>query len=79
MHAIKKVKKGTYVEIKNSFRTCLIFMIAFMVYEKRAYIDVRYGQTKLCESPKMITVLQSIGGRSFQMIEVDCIVGKGGL
>ena len=30
-------------KFKMIFRTCLIFMIAFMVYEKRAYIDVCYG------------------------------------
>ena len=33
MHAIKKVKKGTYVEIQNDFQNMFIFMIAFAVYE----------------------------------------------
>ena len=33
MHAIKKVKKGTYIEIKNNFQNMFRFMIAFMVYE----------------------------------------------
>ena len=33
MHAIKKVKKGTYVDIQNDFQNMFNFMRAFMVYE----------------------------------------------
>ena len=33
MHAIKKFKKGTYVEIPNDFQNMFKFFIAFMVYE----------------------------------------------
>ena len=33
------------LKFKNISRTCFIFIIAFTVYEQRAYIDVRYGGT----------------------------------
>ena len=45
MHAIKKVLKKHMLKFKTISRTCKIFMIAFTVYEQRAYIDVRYGGT----------------------------------
>ena len=41
----KQFKKELMLKLKTIFRTCLIFMIAFMVYDKRAYIDVQYGST----------------------------------
>ena len=41
----KKFKKELMLKFKMIFRTCLNFMIAFIVYEYRAYIDVRYGDT----------------------------------
>ena len=41
----EKVKKELMLKFKMIFRTCLNFVIAFMVYEKRTYIDVRYEDT----------------------------------
>ena len=40
-----KLKKEIQTKFKMISRTCLIFMIEFMVYDIRAYIDVRYGDT----------------------------------
>ena len=33
------------LKFKMISRTCFVFMIFFMVYELRAYINVRYGDT----------------------------------
>ena len=41
----KKLKGELMLKFKMISRTCLVFMIAFTVYEKRAYIDVCYGGT----------------------------------
>ena len=41
----KKFKNELMLKFKMISRTGLVFMIAFMVYEKRAYIDVRYEDT----------------------------------
>ena len=45
LRAIKKVEKRTHVKIIMISRTCFIFMIFFMVFEEKAYIDVCYGDT----------------------------------
>ena len=41
----KEFKKELMLKLKIIYRTYLIFMIAFMVNEWRAYIDVCYGCT----------------------------------
>ena len=45
MAAITKLKKDLILKFKLISRTCFVFMIAFTVYEKRAYNDVSYGDT----------------------------------
>ena len=41
----KKFKKELRLKFKMISRTCLVFMIAYTVYEWRAYIDVGHGGT----------------------------------
>ena len=45
MHAIKKVKNWTYVEIQNDFLNMFIFYDSSCSLWNRAYIDVCYGCT----------------------------------
>ena len=38
-------KTNLILKFKSMNRTCFVFMIALTVYEKRTYIDARYGGT----------------------------------
>ena len=59
----QKLKKYLILKFKIISRTSFVFMIAFMVYEWRAYIDVRYEDTYPKKKDKTKSYSQSFQAR----------------